>query len=188
MSNVPVRCEALDGLWPGPLPDPIRSRFESTWSSTLDLLDREAFQIGATEIVLAGGWLPSMIRRDGWPKAGARLDHPRVIVRLVGTTHGELLSYPSARFDHWQDNVRAVALALEALRKVDRYGVTRRGEQYRGFAQLPAGRTTPDAIHGHDLIERHGGVVAALKATHPDHGGDADDFADVQAARADGAS
>ena len=33
------------------------------------------------------------------------------------------------------------------------------------------------------LIREHGGVTQALKATHPDHGGDALDFAAVQAAR-----
>ncbi len=35
-----------------------------------------------------------------------------------------------------------------------------------------------------DFLEReHGGTAQALKATHPDHGGNATDFADVQAAR-----
>jgi len=34
--------------------------------------------------------------------------------------------------------VRAIALALEALRKVDRYGV-RSGSQYAGFKALPPG-------------------------------------------------
>jgi hypothetical protein len=40
----------------------------------------------------------------------------------------------------WQQNVRAIALGLEALRKVDRYGITRRREQYTGFRALPPGQ------------------------------------------------
>lgn len=40
------------------------------------------------------------------------------------------LSYPCDTFTTLQDNLRVIALALEALRMVDRYGVTRRGEQY----------------------------------------------------------
>jgi hypothetical protein len=33
----------------------------------------------------------------------------------------------------WQDNLRAVALGLEALRRVERYGIAQRGEQYAGW-------------------------------------------------------
>jgi hypothetical protein len=40
----------------------------------------------------------------------------------------------------WQANVRAIALALQALRAVDRYGVSTRGEQYTGWSALPAAR------------------------------------------------
>jgi hypothetical protein len=42
-------------------------------------------------------------------------------------------------FPSWQDNLRAIALGLEALRKVERYGIANRGEQYAGWAQLTAG-------------------------------------------------
>lgn len=33
----------------------------------------------------------------------------------------------------WEHNVRSIALGLQALRAVDRYGISRRGEQYAGF-------------------------------------------------------
>jgi hypothetical protein len=36
-----------------------------------------------------------------------------------------------------------IALALQALRAVDRYGVTKRGEQYTGWKALPAGKAQP---------------------------------------------
>lgn len=39
---------------------------------------------------------------------------------------------------------------------------------------------------GREVIRQHGGVRAALMATHPDHGDDPEVFADVQAARAAG--
>lgn len=85
-------------------------------------------------------------------------------------------------FPHWQDNVRAIALGLEALRKVDRYGIGKRGEQYVGWRALPAG-DAGEVDRGRDLIEEAGGVRAALKCHHPDHGGDPADFSAVQAAR-----
>lgn len=34
----------------------------------------------------------------------------------------------------WKHNVRSIALGLESLRAVDRYGITKRGQQYAGFA------------------------------------------------------
>jgi hypothetical protein len=83
--------------------------------------------------------------------------------------------------ERWEHNVRAIALGLEALRAVDRHGITRRGEQYAGFKALPPGG--PSVERGVQLIRDHGSVRAALLATHPDQGGDSAEFADVQAAR-----
>ena len=43
----------------------------------------------------------------------------------------------------WQHNLRSIALGLEALRAVDRYGISRRGQQYAGFrAALTTGEGT----------------------------------------------
>jgi hypothetical protein len=97
--------------------------------------------------------------------------------------HGSL-KYTADKFATWQENLRAIALGLEALRKVDRYGVTTRGEQYTGWKALPAGESEPNVERGRSLIEEFGGVKQALMATHPDRGGDPARFADVQAARA----
>lgn len=41
-------------------------------------------------------------------------------------------------FVHWQDNLRAIALGMEALRKVARYGIVKGNEQYSGWKQLTA--------------------------------------------------
>lgn len=43
------------------------------------------------------------------------------------------------KFPSWQDNLRAIALGLEALRKVERYGFVKDDEQYTGFKALTAG-------------------------------------------------
>lgn len=131
---------------------------------------------------------PEYWRQDGRPRAGARTDHPGIVLAFTARNidgHPEL-RYASDRFTTWQENLRAVALGLEALRKLERYGIASRGQQYAGWKELEA--PGPSAARGRDLIGRHGSVVAALKATHPDHGGDAADFADVQAARSEGAS
>jgi hypothetical protein len=55
------------------------------------------------------------------------------------------LKYATDVFDHWHANLRAIALGLEALRKVERYGITQRGEQYTGFRALGSGIAMPAA-------------------------------------------
>ena len=54
--------------------------------------------------------------------------------RSLGT-----LVYDTDEFPHWHDNLRGIALGLEALRKVERYGIAKRGQQYAGFAELGSG-------------------------------------------------
>lgn len=114
-----------------------RSRFGSEWSSTLALLTRELDQVNANARILQVDIDEDQFRIDGFPRANARQRGPGVIITF--DAFRTTLSYPCDTFDHWHDNVRAIALALEALRKVDRYGVTKRGEQYQGFKALPPG-------------------------------------------------
>jgi hypothetical protein len=158
-----------------------RSPFSATYSATKSLLYREITALGATSAVLQLAVTESDIRLDGDLRANARPTHPGVIVSFE-SRHGPL-RYACDRFLTWQDNVRAIALGLESLRRVDRYGIAGRGEQYTGWKALPAGNGAPSPERGRALIARHGGVRQALHATHPDHGGDPADFADVQAAR-----
>lgn len=123
-----------------------RSTFGASWSSTLDLLDRELHYLdvtGAVAVRVVGA--PTDVRRDGMLRATARLQHPGVAVSFHSRRHGAL-TYPCDTFVagsgplvDWQANVRAIALGLEALRKVERYGIASRGEQYAGWRAITAG-------------------------------------------------
>lgn len=168
------------GTWSGAQTRrPERSRFKSHYSDTLELLRRELGQLGAREVVIQLDLTERDIRLDGLPRANARPGHQGVVIAFE-SKYGPL-KYATDTFDDWQDNVRAIALGLEALRKVDRYSITKRGEQYTGWKALPPARDS--AERGRELIEKHGGLRNALRATHPDHGGNPDDFHAVQAAR-----
>jgi hypothetical protein len=173
-------------LWPhGSTPSYARrSRyvFKASWQNTLDLLDRELRQLKARDIVIGCGLREQDIRNDGWPRSGAREpSHPGVEVSLT-TQHGRLV-YATDVCERWEHNVRAIALGLEALRAVDRHGITRRGEQYAGFRALPSATSEPSVERGRQLIREYGSIRAALKATHPDTGGDGVDFKAVVAAK-----
>jgi len=170
--------------WPGremtPRADRRRSPFSAPFGDTTVLLRRELDHLGARKAVLELAIEERDIRVDGLPRAAARAAHPGVVLSF-DTLHGSL-RYAVDRFTSWQDNLRAIALGLESLRRVDRYGMSGDGQQYRGWLALEAGDSDLVA-RGRDLIAHHGSVSAAVKATHPDTGGSADDFAAVQAAR-----
>jgi hypothetical protein len=183
--------------WPGAMTARRRrSQFASTHSATLALLTRELRELGAKHPTLLIALRPEDFRLDGLPRAGRVAAHPGIVLSFE-SKHGPL-SYPCDTFDRWQDNLRAIALALEALRKVDRYGVTKRGEQYRGFLALeataaPAGFDT--AAEAEAFLRGWCGpewagqplrrvLREAQRTTHPDMSGDAATFHRVSLAEA----
>jgi hypothetical protein len=197
-------------FWDRPKTDPRRSiPFRAKWGGTLELLAREIELLGGDLIVLQVDVKEGEIRRDGMLAARAKVGFPGVKVSF-DSRHGPL-TYATDVYEgryngdmpDWQANVRAIALALEALRAVDRYGVTSRGEQYRGWtaiaaapgefdmtreeaAKLLAGEPTAPWSAG-DILHSPGIAASAYrwaaKKHHPDLGGDAELFRRLTAAR-----
>lgn len=129
-------------IWPGTQTrERRRSNFSAQWRDTLNLLDRELWHLGKggqyAGTVLQIAMREQDFRIDGMPRANAVAQHPGVILN-IDSVHGAL-SYPCDTFTHWQDNLRAIALGLEALRKVERYGITQTGQQYRGWRAIESG-------------------------------------------------
>lgn len=197
------------GQWDRPVTDPRASsaRFRADWNSTLDLLIREVDMLDGSLVVLQIDVEDGELRRDGMLRANARVGFPGVKVSFT-SRHGPL-TYATDAYEQrywndlpgWQANIRAIALALEALRAVDRYGVTTSGEQYRGWtaiASKPALMTREQAAEflAHwaglgttlGLFDGYPNAVqaayrAAAKRVHPDVGGDPDLFRRLTAAR-----
>lgn len=191
--------------WPGDKPITGRpAPFTAHYGTTLDLLERELDHLGAKNVVLQVAVDERDIRLDGRPRARAVARHPGVVIAF-DSKFGPL-KYATGEFSTWQDNIRAIALSLEALRKVDRYGVSKRGEQYTGWKQLPpadgptsreeAARliisvghpTASDPDYAIREILRADGpsrrmIRQALAKAHPDSGGDPETFRRVMKAR-----
>jgi hypothetical protein len=131
----------------GPPEKGTKSPFKADLDSTMRLLDIELRQLEARSVVIEVDVGERGLRYDGTLRKDAKADHPGVRLAFE-SRHGSLI-YACDRFgydqdgtpysDGWQENLRAIALGLEALRKVERYGIGSRGEQYRGYGQLPAG-------------------------------------------------
>lgn len=112
------------------------ARFRSTYAKTLDLLETELAKVRAKEITVQAFFRLDQIRNDGWPYSQAKPSAPGVILSF--RTKDGALSFPCDRYHTIDDNLRAIALSLEALRAVDRYGVTKRAEQYAGWKRIEA--------------------------------------------------
>jgi hypothetical protein len=173
-----------------------RSPFSASWSSTLELLDRELTHLRARQITIQVDLTRDDFRLDGNLRTAARINYPGVIVGFDTKDFGGL-SYPCNAFDGkagagWKENVRAIALGLEALRRVERYGIANRGQQYAGFAELGSGIALSSMTHERALeilLEaadtRDDGegdwdfsvlFRTAASKHHPDKGGDSDYF------------
>jgi hypothetical protein len=181
--------------WPGALTtNRRRSQFKAGYSSTLTLLDRELSHLNAKGVVVMMALGESEIRVDGRPYVNAKPRHPGII--LACTTKYGPFRMVCDRFDQWQDNLRAIALSLEHLRAMDRYGCTKRGEQYRGWQALPSPNPMPAtreeayAELGKVIGEHRARTLPldeafreAAKLTHPDAGGSAERFKRIMAAK-----
>lgn len=192
MNRVDYQYEPLSN--PRPPRERRRSQFKAGWNSTIDQLERELAHLGVSRCVIQVDADRREFRLDGMLRADARLRSPAVAVSFH--SKGRDLTFPCDTYDDWRDNMRAIALALEALRAVDRYGVTSTGEQYSGWAALPppSDRPFPSRNEALGFLRRILGgridilpLVEALreaeKLTHPDRGGNVDDFKLVQHAR-----
>lgn len=185
-----VTFRPLSESLPGPTYGGYRAwPFSRSGSDTVMLLVRELEHLKAESVILEVDLREQDLRLDGMPRANARASSPGVILTLINVpvAGGLTLRYPCSTFRTWEANVRAIALALEALRKVDRYGVTKRGEQYAGWKALPVGEAQyePDLENGRRIVAAYDGSVRkAIMGTHPDtreEGYDDDDFKDVVA-------
>jgi hypothetical protein len=180
------------------------TRFDSPWSKTLQLLGREIDALRGTNVVIEVDVPERAIRLDGALRADAKASGPAVVVAF-DSKHGPL-QYRCDRFitrwssqgPDWQHNVRAIALTLESLRAVDRYGATNTGQQYAGWKQIgSAAADVPLAaddalrvlarIAGVSVldVDRDRLISLARRKAHPDTGGSAGLWAEfTEAAKA----
>lgn len=199
--------------WPGKLRDHrerVRAPFKSGHSETMRLLERELRMVRAESAVVQ--LATTHFRKDGTPYADATPEHPGVIVSFVKVVKSKLgekvrvpLSFPADRFRTWETNLRAVAIALEDLRRIDRYGVTSNAEQYLGFKALPPPGPEHSAVLTVDeaarvvekMVDRQftadpilrspdswrGAYRTAAAKLHPDAGGAPDEWQKLLAAK-----
>jgi hypothetical protein len=183
--------------------NPFRAKFDATLKLLESELDHLQVQGAVAVRVVTDA---ADVRRDGMLRARADVRHPGVALSFTSAKHGPL-TYPCDSFRgqyygepaDWQINLRAIALGLQHLRALDRYGIAGRGEQYAGWRAIEsggaviraAGFDTADAalrwLASYAELSRHSTpartlVREARKKAHPDVGGDQADWDRVDAA------
>lgn len=170
------------------------------YERTLAELRHELEQLRTTsahlQLVLGNG--EADLRRDGQLRARADVSHPGVALTLITAEHGTLVytcdafqgSYSNDPPD-WQINLRAITLGLHDLRRLDRYGIADRGQQYAGFKALGSGTAMSGGTHDRLSLAKFIGTAAgwdtppdpddleavrtayreAARRHHPDRGG-----------------
>ena len=172
-----------------------RSNFETTFARARDDIIREVELLtgrkhnsyGSDPVILSSN---VALRRDGLPLAGQRQpDDPGVAVYF--TYSKQAMSFACDRWNKVEDNMRAIAKTIDALRGIARWGT---GDMlkaaFTGFAALPApnaerswrevlGFSADERVTSEDLLQRY----RRLRSDHhPDRGGSAARFDEVEQA------
>lgn len=167
--------------WPLPDTKPRSAiQFKAGYRDTLRSLNYELERLGARgpaviQVVTRNG--ATDLRRDGALRAGAKIEHPGVRLSFE-SKHGPL-TYATDEFGgrysgdmpDWQANLRAIALGLEALRKIDRYGISKTGEQYRGWRAIGGAVALPGAMspaRAMEILRKHAGAPFASQHADED--------------------
>lgn len=170
LSRLGVTFRPLDEPLPGAQR---RSNFSASLSTTVDTLGSELIRLGAKRVVVMVALREEDIRLDGFPRADRRAAHPGVV--LAFESKWGPLKYATAEYSTWEDNLRAIALSMQALRAVDRYGVSKRGEQYRGWRQLPTGGSTDEP----ELSLEQAARILAEQGENDEYVPTSDDIAEI---------
>lgn len=161
-----------------------------SYAKTLDLLEFELSKLFARSITVEAGFKLDQIRNDGWPLSKAFPRHPGVVLYFKNR-QGQDLRFPSGHYSTYEANLHAIALTLESLRAIDRYGVTLGHQQYIGFMlEAPKKLSVEEAADFIQINSDHAasvqGIIAnreaftdayrtAAKRLHPDAPGAANE-------------
>jgi hypothetical protein len=175
----------LPPVWPGKRTTRHKTApFKSQHTRTVKALERELRYLGARKIEIALSLRRGAmdLRQDGMLKADARPDAPVILSFL--DNEGQRHAYPCDTFGWWEDNLHAIAVVLEDLRRAERYGV-QSALLRAGFKALPSQTTATistsqaaatiaelsgmaAAFIESDASQAKEAVRTALHRTHPD--------------------
>ena len=163
--------------WPRTIPEKReRSKFaEKTLSSSLAFLEEEVRRLGAKGLVLSSNYTLGPAPKD--PGVCAYFEYQDIRAAI-----------PCDRWTKVEDNLRAIALTIEAMRGIERWGAKNMVKAaFTGFAALPAPTQSKPwrsvlGVVGESNQDIEATYRRLRSQHHPDKGGDAARFAEIQKA------
>lgn len=160
-----------------------RARFNTSFAKARDGLLSELRLMGAREIIISTN-IP--LRRDGLPYASGR-EPEDTAVAVYFSYDGNSQCIPCDKWDRVQDNMQAVNLTICAIRGLERWGAKEMVDAaFRGFVALPP---PEPKSHWHEVLEVsldaspeeiRRAFLKKVKETHPDTGGNINEFREVR--------
>jgi DnaJ domain len=168
------------------------SRFKpgSAYAEGWDV-EHQLKMLGATDVIITSNM---QYRADGLPYARQSISDTGVAVYFKHD--GEEQCIPCDKWVKVEENLRAIAKTIEAIRGLERWGAKDMvNAAFRGFKALPGGIVTPppkqdwwivlDVNPGANAHEVKAAYRDAIKLHHPDAGGKQEDFTAIQQAYED---
>lgn len=166
------------------------SLFKCTQEQAWRGIERQLLQMGTTGAILTSNM---KVRRDGYFYSNTSLNDNSPAVAIYFDYKGSRHCIAIDRYVQIKENIRAIEKTLEAIRGIERWGGGKIMETaLGGFKELPSTVivTRPhrswfvvlDVDEDANALEVKQAYRDALKLHHPDAGGEADDFAEVQRA------
>ena len=175
--------------WPQGWPRAVsreHSRFKTTLPAALSMLKKELGLLGGKSLILSSNCT-----------LGNEAPHDPGVVAYF-ELQGLKLAIPCDRWNAVRDNVKAIALTIEAMRGMERWGAKHMiMAMFSGFTALPQqtvrscwevlGMPAWDESKMPSLYEKESQIILAFreraKLVHPDAGGSAEEFAELSQAK-----
>lgn len=178
--------EAYPLTWPFNYPRtkrPQSSQFDTSFATARDAVVKEIKLLGGKNTVISTN-VP--LRNDGLPYASfAKPKDAGVAVYF--TFERESVVFACDKWDRIEDNLQAIRKTIEAIRGLDRWGVSEMLKRaFTGFKALPEHAASESCFtilgvsENATQVEIKEAYRKKAMETHPDKGGDADMFAKIQ--------
>lgn len=185
MTELPTEAYPLQ--WPVGRPRtkwPERSNFEVTLGKAIKDVQEEVRRLGGQGLVISSN-LP--LRRDGIPYANASQPQDRGVA-VYFKYKRKPMCFACDRWQKIEDNLRAIAKTIDALRGIERWGTGQMVEQaFTGFTALPAPEQPWQTLGLDTSNPTREQIDEAYRRLagehHPDRGGDTQQMARINAAR-----